>query len=254
MEISAERGCLCGSVRCFKLWVTGSDLSTTLSLVSGVTINAISDFIKRLEQGEEISDDAICDEVQSAIEENRIQESLVANNDALAMLGGLFRRFDLLGYAVTDNGRAIQERLAEMLAKYDGLVNEINEGISEIHTEISEIREPVNKILVLLESSAYATNNSLESRQQYLQFGQTSQFINAGEPTSVNIPEATNFVGRDTEISEIDDLIKQQHLLIIWGLLGSGRAPYYLGLPVNGKTMVNIRFGIRLSRLVLHEI
>jgi len=204
---------------------TSSDLSTTLSLlVSGVTINAISELMKRLEQGEGISDDAIYSEVQSAIEKSHIQEKLFTNNDALVMLGGLFRRFDLLGYAVTDNGRAIQEQLTELAAKYDGLMNGLNEGISEIHSEISEIKEPIDQILGFLQSGGHVASNSLESQLRHFQSGQTPQFVKAGRSSSVSIPDVINFVGRDSEISEIDELIKQRRLLVILGPVGIGKS------------------------------
>ncbi len=132
--------------------IPGTQLPPALATIAGgVGVNALSSILERIARGEDVSEGEKLEQIEKAIEESRIADVLAAKETQM-MVARLFRRHDILKFAVQNSEREILERLAEQGQQYEAFAVVLREDISAIHDQVQTLatREQVDQIATLL--------------------------------------------------------------------------------------------------------
>lgn len=113
----------------------GSDLTVGLgTLVTGVGINVLTNILERVARGDAVSDEEIRKVVETVVGSLNI-ESLVTSNEFYRVTAQVFRKFDLITYAIQKGESAIANILAEQFR----IQETMQDGFSSIHLRMESL-------------------------------------------------------------------------------------------------------------------
>jgi hypothetical protein len=150
--------------------IPGVSLPPALATVAGgVGVNILSGILERVARGEQISDARIRQQIKIAIDESHIAGKL-ADRDTQIMIARLFRRHDVLKFAIQNNEYVILQRLAEQADQYRAFVAELRGDISMIHAEVRKLatRQQSDEIIELLQHLLKLLQPLLAEKEKHL--------------------------------------------------------------------------------------
>lgn len=166
------------------LLIPGAQLPPALAVVAGgVGVNALSSLLERVARGEDVADEEIRRQVQTAINESKIAELL--NRDEFQETIAQLRSWqNLLKYTIFRSEETIISRLVEQSRQYTTLVNELQESIAEDLEKLAT-REQSEEILTLLRQ--LGDEKSARHTSSQTSYGDYSAVAGPGGVANVNI-------------------------------------------------------------------
>jgi hypothetical protein len=117
----------------------GTDLPGVLgTLATTVGINVLSNMLERVARGDDVTDDEIRRTVADAISSSGI-EKLVTGNEFQRAIAHLFRRLDLLKYAVQKGEINIVTILAQQFSQYEVMLEELKNEMDYVREQLSNV-------------------------------------------------------------------------------------------------------------------
>jgi hypothetical protein len=117
----------------------GTDLPGVLgTLATTVGINVLSNMLERVARGDEIADDEIRKTVAEAISSSGI-ERLVTGNEFQRAIAHLFRKFDLLKYAVQRGEINIATMLSQQFFQHKVMLEELKNEMDYVREKLGNL-------------------------------------------------------------------------------------------------------------------
>ena len=180
----------------------GANLPPELAgFVGAVGYQAIYDLLKRLASGDDIADDTIEQELAEALSDAQVAQVL-GEAETQAMIGRLFRRVDLVEYAVRDGQTDLLDRLTGLAGQYASLREELTAQFASLAS-----REQADQILAEIQRLSIRLQTP----------GRTG--------TSVDIPPPhVNFLGREDDIQWLLNRLQPGRTVTLCGPGGIGKS------------------------------
>lgn len=126
------------------IWSTGGvNLPGALgTLATAVGMNALTNVLERIAQGDDVSHDEVRSTVEAAIRSLEI-DKLATSNEVQRAIAHMFRQFDLTKYAVQKGEINLTNILAEQFAKQGTVLDELQAELAIIRDQNTEILEGV---------------------------------------------------------------------------------------------------------------
>lgn len=134
------------------LIANGDPSQALMTFASGVGMNILANMLERVARGEPVSESEIQEHIQVAIEQSHVAEALL-HKDTQKLIGHLFRRLDLLQFALQNSEYLVCTRLSEQINNYQALQLEMRESLIGLHAALQKVatREQGDKVLERLD-------------------------------------------------------------------------------------------------------
>lgn len=189
----------------------GSELPGILSTLGATLgVNVLSSMLERIAQGEDIPQDEIRKIIEDAISSSGI-EKLATSYEFQRAVAHLFRRFDLLNFAVRDGEYTLGKLLTEQFTHQDAILEELHSDVKyvlerseDIESEVRNVAEIQKEISENLRSVEISQNRFPTAMVDHkvneeVEFLRRSRFFREFDRNNYSIALAKNLI--DGELS-----------------------------------------------------
>jgi len=155
-------------------------------LTGTVGMNALTDFLKQIIGGKEVTNDEILKTLSKAIEDSHVEQKIY-EHDTQVLIAKLFRQMDVLKYSLMNQDLDVLQRITQQGIAYEAFMTEMQDVFSELLTVAASIDNKNTKIYE-------QTTEILSIIREILSTFRTLEFGNEND---------------EKNVKPIDDLIEQ---------------------------------------------